>query len=149
MGMYRDLVLALPEETELMHELTNLTDEFVESIKVTHPQKYNMFMDKIKGIHSHNHFTEEKLEEVYSNGELEEYYKLEHTTNLANKEFDIDFSKERFNEYDFNYIMNYHHNVYKTMHNKDVHKCAELTIAWLDSHDGKAMWFHNMLHAKH
>ena len=149
MGMYKELVLALPEEYDVMHELTDMTDEFIESIKVTHPQKYNMFMDKVKTIKSHNHFTKEYLEEVYSHGLLDEYYKLEHTTNYAHKEFDIDFSKEPFNEYDFNYMMNYHHNVYKSMHNKDVNKCAELTLAWLDSNNGKAMWFHNMLHDKH
>lgn len=147
MAMYKDLVYSLPEERDIMEKLTVITDDFVESIKVTHPQKYNAFMDKVKGIKSSNHFSKDNLEEVYKNGHLEEHYKLEDTNNYAQKEFDIDFSKESFNQYDLNYMMNYHYSVYKSIYNNDINKLAELTLAWLDQHDGKAMWYHNKLHS--
>ena len=145
MAVYKDLVYSLPEEKEIMQELTLITDEFVESIKVTHPQKYNNFIEKVKAIKSHNHFTKECLQEVYKHGKMEEHYKLEDTTNYAQKEFDIDFSRESFNIYDFNYIMNYHYHMYKSIHAKDTNKLAELSLAWLDQHNGKAFWFYEKI----
>ena len=146
MGTYKDLVYNLPEEKEIMEELTIITDDFVESVKVTHPQKYNLFIEKIKNIKSTNHFNKESLEEAYKDGHIHQNYSLQDSNTYAQKELDIDFSKEPFNEYDLNYIMNYHYHNYNDIYNNDVNKIAELTLAWLDHHNGKAMWLYNKLY---
>ena len=147
MAVYKDLVHSLPEEREIMETLTDLTDEFIDSIKGSFPQKYTTFIDKVKHLKIPNHFTKDSLEEVYMNGIMEEHYLLEDTNNYAQKEFEIDFSKEHFNCYDFNYMMNYHYCIYKNIHNPDINKLAELTLTWLDHYNGKALWFHNKLNS--
>lgn len=146
MGAYKDLVHKLPEEREVMEHLTDVTDEFVESVKITHPQKYNNFIEKLKKIHSHNHFTKEYLQEIYLSENMEQYYSLDDTTKYAKEEFEIDFTKESFNEYDFNFAMNETHKVYKSIYNKDMNKCTELALSWLDYNNGKALAYYKKLY---
>ena len=146
MGAYHDIVHKLPEEREVMEKLTDMTDEFVESVRLTHPQKYNNFIDKVKKLQSHNHFSKESLEEAYKHENIEQLHSVEDTTNYAKKEFEIDFSKENFNQYDFNFIMNETSRIYSSIYNKDMNKLAELTLAWLDYNHGKAYHYYKKLY---
>ena len=116
MGQYKEIVYHLPEDKEVMEELTTLTDNFVETVKITHPQKYNSFIDQIKKLHTEHHFTSETLAEAYAH--VAPHFNLEHTNKIAREEFEITFAKEPFNEYDFNFIMNEEYKIYNSLYNK-------------------------------
>ena len=144
MGKFKELVHKLPEEREVMESLTDMTDDFIESIKVTHPQKYNTFIDKIKTLSSWGHFTEDSFNEAKE--ALDDHYTLEDTTKFAKENYEIDFDKEYFNEYDFNFIMNEVYRLYHAIYQEDTEKYAELTLAWLDYNRGKAYCYYKKLY---
>ena len=50
MGKYKDIVYTLPEEREIMEQLTDITDSLVESVRVTHPQKYSNFIMEVQKL---------------------------------------------------------------------------------------------------
>ena len=133
MGKYKEIVHKLPEDREVMEMLTDITDEFIESVKVTQPQKYSTLMNKLKALCECGHFTKEKYEELEDG-----HWTVEDTTNYAKEAYEVDFDKESFNEYDFNFIMNEMYKVFYPVYQDDVSKYAELTLAWLDYNHGKA-----------
>ena len=144
MGKYKEIVYTLPEEREVMETLTDLTDTFVESVKLTHPQKYNSFLDSVKQLHSHHHFDDMLLKE--SRHHVHEHYTLVHSNKLAQEEFEVEFSKEPFNQYDFNFILNEMHKMYHNLYNDDVTKYAELALSWLDHNNGKAKKYYEKMY---
>lgn len=145
MGKYKELVHKLPEEREVMEELTDMTDEFIESIKITHPQKYHNFVDKIKSLSDKGHFTEDLLHEIKE--KRDDHYSLDDTTTFAKESYEIDFDKESFNEYDFNFIMNEMYNMFNPIYQDETEKYAELTLAWLDYNKGKALKYYKKLYS--
>ena len=144
MGKYKELVHKLPENKETMEFLTDLTDEFVESVRLTHPQKYTNFIEEIKEISSKHHFNEDKLKE--SEKHVNRYFDIIDSTNHAKEDFDIDFTKESFNKYDFNFILNEMYKTFCNVHGDDMNKYIELSLAWLDQHDGKAMDYYRKMY---
>ena len=146
MGKFKDIVHKLPEDREVMEELTDLTDEFVESIKVTHPQRYSNFIEKIKKLCDMGHFTEDILMEIKET--MDDHYSLEDTTKYATETYEIDFDKESFNQYDLNFIMNEMYRLFHTIYQDDTDKYAELSLAWLDYNKGKAYWYYTNLYCK-
>ena len=148
MGIYSELVHKLPEEKEIMEQLTIITDDFAETVKISQPQKYNMFIEKVKHLHSNNHFSKETLDDAYKHKHIEQIYPVDVTTNFVTKEFDVDFSKEHFNEYDLNFIMNDMHKNFGSMYNNDTAKLAELTLTWLDTNHGNAYKYYHKLYAE-
>lgn len=143
MGKYKELVHQLPEEKEVMEHLTDITDVFVESIKVTHPQKYSNFIQEIKKISSHNHFDEESIMDAKPH--MSEKFKIEETNKMAVEMFDIDFEKESFSKQDFYYILNEMYCQFSNVFGEDKSKYGELALAWLDKNDGKAkVYFEKM-----
>lgn len=144
MGQYKELVYHLPEEREVMEELTTITDNFVETVRLTHPQKYNNFIEQVKKLHTSHHFTKETLEEAHKH--VEPHYTIEHTNKVAREEFDITFSKEPFNEYDFNFVMNEKYKIYCSVYGDNTNTYAELALAWLDHNHGKAMKYYQKVY---
>ena len=139
MAKYKELVHTLEQEKEIMEILTDLTDEFVESVRVTHPQKYNAFIEKVTKLACKNHFNQETLKEV--NNYVLQCYSVEDTTKYAQEEFEIDFNKECFNKYDFNFTINHIYHLFSSIYGKDMNKYTELSLAWLDHYHGKAYKF--------
>ena len=144
MGKYKDLVSKLPEEREIMEHLTIITDEFVESVRMAHPQKYNNFITEVQNISTKHHFNEEKLHEAYKH--VGNHFNVEDTTRVAKEEFEIDFTKEAFNHYDFNFIMNEMYKTYCNVYQNETTRYAELALAWLDVHDGKVMKYYEKMY---
>lgn len=144
MGKYSEIIHQLPEEKEVMEKLTELTDAFVESVKMTHPQKYNSFIEKIKKLHDDNHFDAETIETLKD--ELHAHWSVEDTTNYAKETYEIDFDKENFNEYDFNFIMNEMYRNFNVVFQDETSKYAELSLAWLDKNKGKALCYYEKLY---
>lgn len=144
MGKYKDMVYKLPEEREVMEHLTNITDEFVESVRVTHPQKYASFIEEVRSISSKHHFNKDTLEEAKRH--VGNYFSLDVTSKFAKEEYEVDFSKENFNEYDLNFMMNEMYKTYNNVYQNDTHKYAELTLAWLDRYNGKAVKYYNKMY---
>lgn len=144
MGKYSDLIHQLPEERDIMEELTALTDEFVESIKITHPQKYNNFIEKIKKLGHHNHFDENTINEIKDI--MNVHWSVDDTTNYAVEAYEINFDKENFNEYDFNFIMNEMYDTFNAVFQDETNKYAELSLAWLDKNKGKAYCYFEKLY---
>ena len=141
MGKYKEMIYKLPEEREVMELLTDITDNFVESIKVTQPQKYANLINRLKELTSEGHFTKEHLE-----GIDHVHYSLDHTTKIAEETYEVDFTKECFNEYDFNFTMNEMHKLFHSVFHDDHHKYAELSISWLDHHKGKALQYYEKMY---
>ena len=140
MGKYKEWVHKLPEKQEVMEKLTDITDEFIETIKVIHPQKYNIFMDKVKQLYDEGHFTEEHLKHAKEiTGD--DHFSLEDTTKYAKEAYEIDFDKESFNEYDFNFIINEMYKIFNPIYKEEMDKYTELALAWLDYNSGKAFWY--------
>lgn len=144
MGKYKELVHKLPEERKTMEDLTDITDEFIETIKITHPQKYNTFIEKVQVLLDEGHFTEEKLMEVKETSH--DRFTVEDTTKYAKEGYEIDFSQECFNEYDFNFIMNEMYCIFKTIYHEEMDKYTELSLSWLDHFKGKALWYYEKLY---
>lgn len=133
MGKYKDWVHKLPQHKDTMIHLTDITDEFVEAVKITHPQKYTALISKLEKLCSEGHFTKEELEKLH-----DLYFSIEDTTNYAKETYEIDFDKEQFNKYDFNFIMNEMYKIFNSLYHQDKSKYAELTLSWLDYNEGKA-----------
>ena len=141
MGQYKEMVHKLPEDREIMEMLTDITDNFVESVKITQPQKYANLINKMKEISEEGHFTKDHLEHI-DHG----HFSTDFTTKLAEEIYEIDFTKEHFNEYDFNFIMNEMHKLFHPVyHDKNEHY-AELAIAWLDHNKGKAYKYYEKMY---
>lgn len=145
MGKYKEWVHKLPEKQEIMEKLTDITDDFVESIKITHPQKYNNFLDKVKQLYDEGHFTEDNLikaKEITGN----DHFTLEDTTKYAKEAYEINFDNESFNEYDFNFIVNEMYSLFHPIYKEEMDKYTELALAWLDHNAGKTFWYFKKLY---
>ena len=142
MGKYKELIHKLPEERETMELLTDITDEFVESVKITQPQKYANLMNKLKALATTGHFTKEIVESINDNW----HWTVEDTTNYVKQTYEVNFDKEPFNEYDFNFVMNDMYKLYYPVFQDDTAKYAELTLAWLDQNNGKAYCYYEKMY---
>lgn len=136
--MYKEIVEKLPQETKTMQKLAQITDEFVESVKTTLPQKYADFIQKVQKLADGHHFTDQTLMDSYNH--IPCHYDLDDTKRLA-CDFEIDFTKEIFNKYDFNYAINLMYHTFKALYCEEHNKYVELALAWLDTDCGKA-WKH-------
>ena len=147
MGKYKDIVYTLPEEKEIMKQLTDITDSLVESVRVTHPQKYSNFIVEIQKLKHINHFDDMLLKESQQYVPL--HFSLQTTNKMSHDHFEIDFSKESFNEYDLNFITNdmYYH--FSNMYQTEPHKYMELALSWLDKHEGKAKNYYERMYYSH
>jgi hypothetical protein len=143
MGNYSDIVHSLPEDRDVMEELTTLTDTFIESVKATHPQKYTNFMQQLKGISTSHHFDEHSLKEALQH--VGTYINHEESSKLAEVEFAVDFHKEPFNKCDFNFIMNYMYHQFHHLYNDNWAEYVKLALSWLDVNHGKAKTFYEKL----
>ena len=143
MGNFSDIVHGLPEDREVMEELTTLTDNFIESVKATHPQKYTNFMQQIKSISIAHHFDEHSLKEALQ--PVGTHINHEESTKLAEVEFEVNFNKEPFNKCDFNFIMNYMYHLFHHVYKDNWAEYAKLALSWMDTNHGKAKTFYEKM----
>ena len=147
MGKYKDLVHSLPEEREIMERLTDITDTLVESVRVTHPQKYSTFIMEVQNLKHMNHFNDALLKQSYHH--VPAHFTLITTNKMATDNFDIDFAKESFNEYDLNFVTNEMYQHFSNMYQDTPHKFMELALSWLDKHEGKAKHYYEKMYDEH
>lgn len=122
-------------------QVMKLFDIHLDSVKKNDPVEYKSMMDKIESVLQDKHFNEEWLTDSYSR--VPKHYNL-HTTNmLSHDEFEIDFDKESFNEFDLNFGMNYIYKLFNSVIGDDDNKYLELSLAFLDDINGKAYDFYD------
>lgn len=136
MGKFKEHIYQL-ENVEDMQKVTEIIDEHLEKIKLCQPQEYAQIIDKIEKLVNENHFTEAVLLEAHEH--VGNHFSLNASNMIAEDDFEIEFAKENFNEYDFNYVINYMYKIYCNIIGDDDVKYGEFTLAWLDDKNNKAL----------
>lgn len=140
--MHKNLIREASEQ-----QLREFADSALSMLKETNPETYKelerYLYKEIYGLH----FNDWLLKEATSNmknedGTIGAHWNLEQTNSVA-KNNGIAFNK--FNEYDFNYVMNMIYSDYYGAVNNDINSYLRLAVKFLedkDSKEGKAYCYY-------
>lgn len=140
MGKFKEYIYQL-SDIEDMQKVTEIIDNHLEKFKMYQPQEYTELMSHIEKLVNQNHFTEDILMEAHQH--IGDHFSINASNMIAEDDFEIDFTKESFNQYDFNYVINYMYKIYCNVIGDDDVKYGEFTLAWLDDKNNKALKHYN------
>lgn len=133
-----------PKGIEIMEKVLNVMDKHMAQLKEAHPDKYKDLDDCIYVIANGYHFNQDMLTEyldkmVNDDGSKAPKWTVAETTQVANSS-GIKFDK--FNEYDWNYVMNMIYSDYVSILGSNVSSYAKMAEKFLmdkDAPEGKAL----------
>lgn len=125
-------------------EVMKLFDEHLTMVQKNDPVEYRVMISKIESVLQDKHFNEECLHKSYN--KVPKHFNIASTNIIAHDEFEIDFDKESFNEFDLNFAMNYIYKIFNTILGDDDNKYAEFSLAFLDDINGKAYDFYEKVY---
>lgn len=141
--MYKD-VKNNPKGIEIMEKTVRVIDKHLEQFKEAHPDKYQDIENCLYVIAYGYHFSKDMLDEYLSHminddGTKAPKWSVAETTQVARSN-GIPFTK--FNEYDWNYVMNMIYSDYCTVLGDNLISYVKMSHKFLDDKDapeGKAL----------
>lgn len=136
-----------PKGIEVMEKTVDVFDKHLEDLKEAHPDLYKKLENKLYIAAYGYHFNEEMLKEALStmindDDSKSPKWKISDTTQVA-RNSGISFSK--FNEYDWNYVMNMIYSDYCEVLGDNVMSYVKMANKFLndkDAPDGKALRYY-------
>lgn len=133
-----------PKGIKIMEGSVKIFDELLEDLKESHPEKYKEIDEKLYVLANGYHFNDSMLEEILSgmindDGTKAPKWTVNETTQVARSN-GIVFNK--FNEYDWNYVMNMIYSDYCEVLGDNVTSYVKMAHKFLndkDAPEGKAL----------
>ena len=146
MNILNDLYVKLKgtdKGQEAMEKTIKIFDELMKDLKTSHPDYYEKLLNKLYVVANGYHFNQATLDEAYEHminddGSKAPKWSLAETTQVAKSNGIV---MDKFNEYDWNYVMNMLYSDYREVLGDSVSNYVRMGHKFLkdkDAPDGKA-----------